>query len=233
MAIKYCIFDVGQVCYPYSLDPLNNYCAKHTKNEEEFVKKHGVKSFDYNPFMKGEVSFDQFSKDLCEHCGMVYSEKHKLAFNREMHRGVGAFIEQTIKAMNSLEKQKIEVCLLSNALPNLSDTGPDNVKPENTFASFTMGLLKPDVMIFKEVLKKLGAKPEEVIFVDDKPANVNAASSIGIHGIVFDKKTINREIKKIIKENKEYDRSLKPQKAQICRKNVIFNAISRSSNQTR
>ncbi len=211
MAIKYCIFDVGEVCYPYSLDPLNYYCEKNTNDKEKFIKKHGVKSFDYNPFMRGEISFEQFAKDLCEHCDINYMPRHKIAFNREMHRGVGNFFEQTMRAMDNLEKQKIEVCLLSNALPNLSDTGPKQVKPENSFASFMLGMLKPDVMIYKTVLQKLGAKPEEVIFVDDKPKNVEAAKSVGIHGIVFDKNTINRELKKIIRKESK-NKIILPQK---------------------
>ena len=116
-----------------------------------------------------------------------------------------------MRAMDNLEKQKIEVCLLSNALPNLSDTGPKQVKPENSFASFMLGMLKPDVMIYKTVLQKLGAKPEEVIFVDDKPKNVEAAKSVGIHGIVFDKNTINRELKKIIRKESK-NKIILPQK---------------------
>ncbi len=68
MAIKFCVFDVGQVCYPYSLDPLNHLMRKMSLKKGNFDTKGGVKSFNYNPFMKGEIDFSQFCKDLCSHC---------------------------------------------------------------------------------------------------------------------------------------------------------------------
>ncbi|MBE6449007.1 MAG: HAD family phosphatase, partial [Alphaproteobacteria bacterium] len=49
-----------------------------------------------------------------------------------------------------------------------------------------------------KVLQKLNATPEEVIFIDDKSRNVEAAKSLGIHGIVFDQKTIIEDINKLV-----------------------------------
>ena len=45
------------------------------------VKK-GIKSFNYNPFMTGEVNFTQFCKELCNHCKISYSQdmEEKLNF---------------------------------------------------------------------------------------------------------------------------------------------------------
>ena len=37
--IKFAIFDVGQVCYPYSLSPLNDYFRNMVKDVACFDKK--------------------------------------------------------------------------------------------------------------------------------------------------------------------------------------------------
>ena len=51
-------------------------------------------------------------------------------------------------------------------------------------------------------MKQLGANPQEVIFVDDKKANVDAANSIGIKGIVYRQENILADVKNMIhKEN--------------------------------
>lgn len=198
MAIRFCIFDVGQVCYPYTLEPLNCLLKKRSIQKDVFEEKGGIKSFDYNPFMKGFIDFTQFCKDLCFHCGVVYSKDIENLIDLAMHKGVGSFFDETLSVMSDLKSKGIEICLLSNALPNLFDTAELLAARNRIFVSYELGLLKPDVEIYKRVLERLGAKPEEVIFVDDKVKNVDAAKSIGIKGIVFCKDTIKNDIKKFV-----------------------------------
>lgn len=66
--------------------------------------------------------------------------------------------------------------------------------------SYELGLLKPDAEIYKQVLRLrlLKAKPEEVVFIDDKLKNVEAAKSIGINGIVFNKDTIAEDVRRFV-----------------------------------
>ena len=201
MTIKFCIFDVGQVCYPYSLEPLNQLLREQSADHKTFDKKRGAKSFNYNSFMKGETDFTAFCKNLCSHCGIVYSKDIEQSVDNAMHQGVGPFYEETLETMSWLRKEGIEIGLLSNALPNLADTGQTLAAEDKIFVSYELGLLKPDKAIYQSVLAKLNAKPEEVIFIDDKRENVEAAKSLGINGIVFDRNTISRQIKTLITQN--------------------------------
>ena len=200
MTIKFCIFDVGQVCYPYSLEPLNQLLREQSADHKTFDKKGGAKSFNYNSFMKGETDFTAFCKNLCSHCGIVYSKDIEQSVDNAMHQGVGPFYEETLETMSWLRKEGIEIGLLSNALPNLADTGQTLAAEDKIFVSYELGLLKPDKAIYQSVLAKLNAKPEEVIFIDDKRENVEA-KSLGINGIVFDRNTISRQIKTLITQN--------------------------------
>lgn len=135
---------------------------------------------------------------MCDFCLIRYCSELEEEIDKAMHDGVGEFYPETLKVMNFLKHKPVEICLLSNALPNLSDTAQGLAHSENVFVSYKLGLLKPDIEIYQKVLLKLNAKPEEVIFIDDKPKNVNAAKSIGIHGIVFDRKTIAQEIAQLL-----------------------------------
>jgi putative hydrolase of the HAD superfamily len=51
--------------------------------------------------------------------------------------------------------------------------------------SYQLGLAKPDPAIYRYVLEKLGARPEETLFIDDRRENVTAAIAMGMKGIVF------------------------------------------------
>lgn len=199
--IKFAIFDVGQVCYPYSLNPLNKLMQQETNNSQKFIENSGIKSFDYKPFMRGEINFMQFCMNLCNHCGVTYSPDINVKIDKSMHDGVGDFFPETLQLMDKLRQKNITIGLLSNALPNLSDTAKNLTDKKNIFTSYELGLLKPDIKIYQVVLQKLNAKPQEVIFIDDKQTNVEAAKLIGIHGIVFDRNTIEQKVEKVLKYN--------------------------------
>lgn len=51
--------------------------------------------------------------------------------------------------------------------------------------SAEVGMMKPDPHIFELALKQLGVPAEEAAFVDDTRVNVEAASRMGIRGILF------------------------------------------------
>ncbi|HEX4037012.1 MAG TPA: HAD family phosphatase [Acidobacteriaceae bacterium] len=53
------------------------------------------------------------------------------------------------------------------------------------FSSCYLGLRKPDRKIYQVALDVLQRDPEDCIFIDDRPENVAAAVSLGIHGIRY------------------------------------------------
>lgn len=83
--------------------------------------------------------------------------------------------------------------LLTAILSNMGDTVLASVEREfdwvNRFDvliwSFQLGMVKPDPAIYEYLLKKLGTKPEETLFLDDKQVNVDAARALGIRALEF------------------------------------------------
>jgi putative hydrolase of the HAD superfamily len=51
--------------------------------------------------------------------------------------------------------------------------------------SSEVGFIKPGPEIFRHILRKLDVKPQEAVFVDDNPYNVEAAAALGLRGVVF------------------------------------------------
>ncbi len=49
--------------------------------------------------------------------------------------------------------------------------------------SYELGVLKPNLLMYRDALEKAGFKPEECIFVDDQLRNLKAAESMGIHPV--------------------------------------------------
>ena len=51
--------------------------------------------------------------------------------------------------------------------------------------SAEIGVMNPDAAAYRTVLAMLGMAAHTCVFIDDVPANVEAAQAVGIHGIVF------------------------------------------------
>ena len=192
--IKYAIFDVGNTIYPFSLNPLIAYMQKETAEPEIFAKHHSPLFYDYNPYMKGDLTSAEFAEELCFFCRVQYNNNRLTEINMALHEGCGKRYPETLKAMNILRQNGTQICLLSNALPLLADTGADLVEPQYAFTSYNLKLLKPNPEIFLTVQERLRTHPKQILFIDDKKANVDTAQSLGINGIVYQQNTILQKL---------------------------------------
>ena len=112
--------------------------------------------------------------------------------------------DQKWEALNKMEKSHIDWDLVEyvEGLKNnyqihmLTDTiavntgnsdwfGDISKHFHNIFKSFEIGHRKPDKESFLYVLKKIGATPDECVFVDDFQKNVDAANELGLKGILY------------------------------------------------
>jgi HAD superfamily hydrolase (TIGR01509 family) len=53
------------------------------------------------------------------------------------------------------------------------------------YCSGDEGMIKPDPAVYNSTLNRLGILPHEAVFIDDTIGHVEAAQSLGIHGIRF------------------------------------------------
>jgi 2-haloacid dehalogenase len=56
---------------------------------------------------------------------------------------------------------------------------------DGVVVSGTEGLAKPDPAIYEITVARTGRRPEELVFVDDKQHNVDAAVEFGLDGVLF------------------------------------------------
>lgn len=96
-------------------------------------------------------------------------------------------------AMLAWQQQLKQHGLRTAILSNMGDSVYESV--ERTFAwihrfdvliwSYQVRLAKPDPAIYRLLLDRLGCKPEEILFLDDKRENIDAARSLGINALLF------------------------------------------------
>jgi putative hydrolase of the HAD superfamily len=83
--------------------------------------------------------------------------------------------------------------LLTGILSNMGDNVLENMMREFKWLasfdalvwSYQLGIAKPDPAIYLHTLEKLGTRPEETLFLDDKQVNIDAARELGMKAILF------------------------------------------------
>jgi putative hydrolase of the HAD superfamily len=96
-------------------------------------------------------------------------------------------------AMLAWQLQLKQRGLLTAILSNMGDNVLASVEREFNWIhrfdalvwSFQLHMAKPAPAIYLRALQELGVRPEEALFLDDKPVNVEAASALGIQAIQF------------------------------------------------
>lgn len=138
-----------------------------------------------DPYDKGEVTAGEFWVQVCGHRldpGRlarlveldVRSWTHpRLATLEAVARATGRGLAPAV-----LSNAPVEIARAADGLPWLQGFAP-------RLFSCDLGEVKPAEAVFAWALDRLGARPDEVVFVDDRPVNVEGARRVGIEGIVF------------------------------------------------
>lgn len=98
--------------------------------------------------------------------------------------------EESIALLRELKEHDLCLGLLSNMQPDCLEY----VREHFTWTSYfdaaiyscEVDLTKPDPAIYRLCLERLGARPEESVFIDDTWENVEAARRLGMDGITFE-----------------------------------------------
>jgi glucose-1-phosphatase len=108
-------------------------------------------------------------------------------------------LDQNVKLLPELKKQGFRLYFLSNFPADIFE----EIRSGYYFFKYFDGgiisaeakLSKPDSRIYKKLMEKYSLLPEESLFVDDLEANVKAAESVGMKGLVtYGSTEISREL---------------------------------------
>ena len=96
-------------------------------------------------------------------------------------------------AMLAWQQQLTQHGVLTAILSNMGDNVLEKIERDFDWIhrfdvlvwSFELHMAKPDPAIYRHTLAKLGVRPEEALFLDDKLVNVEAARALGMQAFQF------------------------------------------------
>jgi putative hydrolase of the HAD superfamily len=180
--IKAVIFDYGGVIgqgYSWKDDIALAYDLK----QEEVNPKMDLLMGD---FRDGAITESEFWKKLSDSLGKSVPENASRLWRADYEKSFAEH-EEVLDFVKELKSKGIKTAILSNTIiPHL-----EIMKQHNTLADFNVtvfsceaGMSKPDPRIYMFTAEKLGAGPEECIFIDDLEKNLAPAKELGMEVIL-------------------------------------------------
>jgi len=184
-SIKAILFDIGGVLVRVDSSQSIQKLSETLGVSEDRVRQ-GMTRDLLNAYEKGQMTSDQFYEQLLINYGssetmdMETFKTYWLDVLFPKTRSV-AFLERAVK--------DFPVWLLSNT----NDFHYDLLMHDFPFMkwvaggtySFMVGSMKPEPLIYELAIKKSGCRPEEILFIDDLEANVQAAYDQGLKCIHY------------------------------------------------
>lgn len=201
--IKAVIFDWGGVLIENPAPELIANCSKSLKlSTERFTE--AFKKY-IHAFQTGAIGELELWKKLCRETGGTPPGEKSLwrpAFEASYRP-----INEMFSLAEKLQKHGIKTALLSNTEKEAMEFFHEQNYQcfDNLIFSCQEGVAKPDEDIYKLTIQKIGVPPQNILFIDDKKENTEAASALGFQTILCKNPG---QVRKIIKSSIPGMRSL-------------------------
>ena len=202
--IKNIIFDIGNVLGKFRWDELLEELQITGETFEQVANATVRNSKWWNEFDRSVLSDEEIIAG-CVACASTYEKEIRLLFEN-----CAKFVREYSYSKDwivQLKQEGYKVYLLSNYAKTAFEGIKNNFQfypmVDGEVISYQVHLIKPDVRIYQTLLEKYSLKAEECVFLDDREENIEAAKTLGFHGIVFtSKEEAEVELEEIIKAQK-------------------------------
>lgn len=189
--IKNFVFDFGGVITVSSRErAVHAFESIGVTDADTLLSKHHQNGM-FADVESGKISAGEFCSWLSGHCGKA------ITFDDVVKGWTGYVADVPREHLNLLLrlKEHYRVFILTNTNPFMMSWArsrqftteglPLDAFCHKIYASYEIGMLKPDVRIYQYMLDDAGILPEETLFVDDSIINVQAAESVGMVGMLW------------------------------------------------
>jgi putative hydrolase of the HAD superfamily len=185
--IKNIIFDIGNVLVGFDWQEYMKGFG-FSREKENAIAKAMFGSPAWNEVDRGVLSIDEIEQLFIENAPQ-YREDIPRVF-----RGAAQCLtrrDYAIPWIQELKRQGFTIYYLSNFSKFVLDAVRDTVLDflpytDGGLFSYEVQQIKPDPAIYRSLLERYPElRPEESVFFDDTPANIEAAAELGFHAIHF------------------------------------------------
>lgn len=193
--IRAVILDYGEVlCVRPKRDALNRMAEVFGIEPTRFFELYGTSR---DPYDQGVISAEVYWESFASRAGVAVDGpliKQLRSLDTEMWSSLNP---DMLNWVAMLDEAGLTTALLSNMQHDMAAYARKNFAWlkhfDHQILSCELRLIKADPAIFHKSIERIGAKPEEILFVDDRQVNIEGARSTGIAAIRFESTNQLRE----------------------------------------
>lgn len=199
--IKNVIFDIGRVMIEFDWE---QYLAGLFDAETAKIVSDAMwgtpawNELDRNVLPMHEI-IDLFIANAPDYAAQIREAMQKIG-------GCPRMMPYAIPWVEELKARGYRVFYLSNYFEYLMQERPDVLEftkhMDGGVFSWQERIIKPDPEIYRRLMQRYDLKPEECVFIDDSPKNIEAANALGIHAFLFE--SYEKQHSQIMKHLAEY-----------------------------
>ena len=186
MTIQIILFDIGGVFFKWKDRWLFNNIANMFGLSEVDLSNECKKEL---PNLRlGKISEQQMWQKIGKQINSKELSDVEDSLIRDFFKTKINIDNSVLDVIKQLQKKNIQMGILSNTALVMHSVVEELIDMscfEHRFLSYEIGMEKPDERIFEHVTEKVPHLKEEILFVDDRLSNVNAAKNFGIKAIHF------------------------------------------------
>ena len=178
------LFDFGGVIAEEGFHEGLKAIARSQGLDPQLLERLGMDTVYDSGYVTGKGNEEDFWRLLRERSGIAGSN------GALRHEILSRFTVRSwmLELVRELRRRGYQTALLSDQTEWLDelDTQQDFLQAfDRVFVSYRLGKGKRDASLFDEVIESLGLTPEQAIFIDDAPANIETANNRGLRGLLY------------------------------------------------
>lgn len=201
--IRYIVFDMGNVLTVFHE---REYIASYVSDEEDIdvIAREVCHSVEWLQMDRGVITDDEAIASIVQRVPEhLQSVVERYIREYRMEQPANPPMEELVE---ELKEKGYSLYLFSNTSHRFRKFSK-KIKSidyiDNLWISCEHGLLKPDREAYENFLEEFELNPEECVFIDDSPANIEAAIRVKMKGIVYygDVKRLRQELADILEDD--------------------------------
>ena len=178
--IRVLLFDLGGVLLKLR-DPIETFGLQigAAEFQEQWLRSPSVRQFE-----SGAIDAEEFARKIVVEARLPYDWQE---FIKRFDSWPDRLFDQTLSVLQAIPAH-YHRALLSNI--NALHWGRGDIVGaldacfDQSFLSYQTGFTKPDREAYEQVVTTYGCRPDEVLFFDDNPTNVAAATDYGMQAVL-------------------------------------------------
>jgi HAD superfamily hydrolase (TIGR01509 family) len=187
------VFDLGKVLLDFDYGIAAAKIARRGKLTAPQTLKVLIESPLLYRFETGLMSNEQFADEVCAACGFSGT----LDEFYEAFADIFCEIRPMIALQAAFRAHRVPTCIFSNtnglAIGHIRRRYPFFAHFDHYILSYEQGVMKPEAAIYAVVERALGLAGEAIVYLDDRPENVEGGLALGWRALLHEtpEKTIS------------------------------------------